>query len=89
MSGTASSIVLGFLLSTAYGTLFHVLIGGPARRIILYLIASWLGFAIGHFVGDIFLIDSFQLGPLNLLSASVGSWVALIGSWWLAGRENR
>ncbi|NCF64663.1 MAG: hypothetical protein GWP61_01735 [Chloroflexi bacterium] len=88
MSGTASSIVLGFLLSTAYGTLFHVLIGGPARRLILYLIAAWLGFAIGHFLGDILLIDWFRLGPLNLLSASVGSWIALFASWWLAGRAN-
>jgi hypothetical protein len=88
MGGTASSIVLGFLLSTAYGTLFHVLIGGPARRLILYLIASWLGFAIGHFLGDILLIDWLRLGPLNLLSASVGSWMALFGSWWLAGRSN-
>jgi len=88
MNGTASSIVLGFLLSTAYGTLFHVLIGGPARRLILYLIASWLGFAIGHFLGDILLIDWLQLGPLNLLSASVGSWAALFGSWWLAGRSS-
>ena len=87
MNGTASSIVLGFLLATAYGTLFHVLIGGPARRLLLYVVASWIGFAIGHFAGDILLIDWFQLGPLNLLSASVGSWAALLGSWWLAGRS--
>ena len=88
MSGTASSIVLGFLLSTAYGTLFHLLIGGPARRLFLYVVASWLGFAIGHFVGDMLLLDWFKLGPLNLLAASVGSWLALFGSWWLAGRSS-
>lgn len=88
MSGTASSIVLGLLLATVYGTLFHVLIGGPARRLLLYVMASWIGFALGHLAGDVFLIDWFQLGPLNLLSASVGSWVALIGSWWLAGRSS-
>jgi fucose permease len=87
MMGTASSIVLGFLLATAYGTLFHVLIGGPARRLILYVIASWLGFAIGHFVGEMLLLDWFKLGPLNLLAASAGSWIALFLSWWLAGRS--
>ena len=85
--GTVSSIVLGFLLATAYGTLFHVLIGGPARRLILYVIASWLGFAIGYFVGEMLLLDWFKLGPLNLLAASAGSWLALFLSWWLAGRS--
>lgn len=88
MTGTASSIVLGFLLATAYGTLFHLLIGGPARRLFLYVVSSWFGFAIGHFAGNMLLIDWFQLGPLNLLSASVGSWIALFGSWWLAGRSS-
>ncbi len=88
MSGTASSIVLGFLLSTAYGTLFHLLIGGPGRRLILYVIASWLGFTIGHFLGEMLLIDWFKLGPLNLLAASAGSWIALFSSWWLARRSS-
>ena len=88
MSGTASSIVLGFLLATAYGTLFHLLIGGPARRLVLYVVASWLGFGIGHFLGGMLLLNWYQLGPLNLLSASVGSWIALFGSWWLAGRSS-
>ena len=87
MSGTASSIVLGFLLATAYGTLFHLLIGGPARRLFLYVIASWLGFTAAHFIGDALLLDWFKLGPLNLLAASIGSWLALFGSWWLAGRS--
>lgn len=88
MSGTASSIVLGFLLATAYGTLFHLLIGGPARRLFLYVVASWLGFAVGHFIGGMLLLDWLKLGPLNLLAASIGSWTALLGSWWLAGRSS-
>jgi hypothetical protein len=82
----ASGIVLGFLLATAYGAGFHLLLGGPARRIILYLFASWLGFALGHFVGDFFSIELFKLGPIHLFGASLGSWIALIASWWL-GRD--
>jgi hypothetical protein len=48
MSGIASGLVLGFLLATSYGTGFHLLLGGPARRIILYVLAAWVGFAVGH-----------------------------------------
>ena len=88
MSGTASTVVLAFLLATAYGTLFHLLIGGTARRLIIYVTVSWIGFAIGHFIGNTIQLDWYKLGPLNLLSASVGSWLALLTSWWLAGRSD-
>ncbi len=84
MSGTASGVVLGFLLATAYGAAFHLLVGGPARRIALYLVASWVGFIAGQLVGGIFGIDLLKLGTINLLSASIGAWLALFASWWLA-----
>lgn len=87
MNGTASALVLGFLLATAYGAGFHVLLGGPSRRIILYLIAAWLGFSLGHILGDLLNIELFKLGALHLFTASVGAWIALILSWWLAGQE--
>ena len=83
MSGTASGLVLGFLLATAYGAGFHLVLGGPARRIMLYLAAAWLGFTLGHFLGDLLNIEFFKLGAVHLLSASLGAWIALIASWWL------
>lgn len=85
MSNLASGVVLGFLLATAYGSGFHVLLGGPARRILLYVIAAWFGFALGHVVGDLFNIELLKLGVLHLFSASLGAWAALFISWWLAG----
>lgn len=83
MISTASGIVLGFLLATIYGAAFHLFVGGPPRRIILYVIASWVGFTIGHIVGDLLGIDLLKLGAVHLLSASVGAWIALILSWFL------
>ena len=86
MSGAASGLVLGFLLATAYGTGFHVILGGPARRILLYLGAAWIGFVLGHFLGDLLNMELFKLGAVHLFSASLGAWIALIASWWL-GRQ--
>jgi hypothetical protein len=86
MAGTASSLVLGFLVATAYGAGFHLVLGGPAKRIILYVTAAWLGFAIGHFLGDFLNIELFKLGALHLFSASLGAWIALITSWWLGSQ---
>ncbi|MEZ4512485.1 MAG: hypothetical protein R3C62_11465 [Chloroflexota bacterium] len=87
MSTLASSVVLGFLLATAYGSGFHLLLGGPARRILLYILAAWIGFALGHVVGDLLNVEVLKLGVLHLFSASLGAWIALIASWWLAGHE--
>lgn len=84
MSGIASGLILGFLLATSYGAGFHFLMGGPARRIILYLFAAWVGFMIGHIAGDLLQITLLKLGALHLFSASLGAWIALIASWWLA-----
>ena len=87
LAGTASGIILGFLLATAYGAGFHLILGGPARRILLYILAAWIGFAIGHVLGDLLNLELLKLGALHLFSASLGAWIALITSWWLAGQE--
>lgn len=87
MSGTASGLVLGFLLATAYGAGFHLLMGGPPRKIVLYVLAAWIGFVIGHFVGDFLSINLLDLGAVHLLSASLGAWVALVMSWFLSRQQ--
>ena len=87
MNGTAAALVLGFLLATAYGAGFHLLLGGPARQILLYILAAWLGFILGHALGDLLNITLFKLGVLHLFSASLGAWIALIVSWWLVAHE--
>lgn len=87
MNGTAAALILGFLLATAYGAGFHLILGGPARRILLYILAAWVGFAVGHFTGDFLNMALFKLGVLHLFSASLGAWVALIASWWLVAYE--
>ena len=80
-------LVLGFLLSTIYGAVFHLIIGGPPRRLLLYVAASWIGFAVGHLIGDLLGIELLKLGAIHLLAASIGSWVALILSWFLSARN--
>ena len=88
MNGAASGLILGFLLSTAYGSGFHLLMGGPARRIPQYLFAAWIGFILGHFIGNFLNLTLFKLGAIHLFSASITAWVALILSWWLTPRAN-
>jgi len=85
--GAASGLVLGFLLASAYGAIFHLVFGGPVRRIILYLGAAWTGFFIGQLMGDFLNFELLKLGKIHLVSASVGAWVLLLVAHWLAGQQ--
>jgi hypothetical protein len=89
MNTIASGLVLGFLLSTVYAAVFHLLIGGPPRKLLLYVLSSWAGFTLGHFVGDLLGFETLKLGAIHLLAASIGSWLALILSWFLSTRNPR
>ena len=55
--GSAAGLVLGFLLASIYGGVFHLIFGGPIRRILVYLFAAWVGFFVGQFIGDFFNFD--------------------------------
>ena len=88
MNSIAAGLVLGFLLATIYGAAFHFFVGGPPRKLLLYVLISWLGFTLGHFVGDLLGIEVLKLGAIHLLAASLGSWLALILSWFLTGRND-
>lgn len=86
--GSASGLVLGFLLATIYGGLFHLVFGGPIRRILVYLLAAWVGFFIGQFIGDFFNFELLKLGKIHLVPASIGAWGALLAAWWLVGQDS-
>lgn len=86
--GSASGLVLGFLLASVYGAVFHLIFGGSIRRIIVYLFAAWVGFFIGQFIGDFLNIEIFKLGKIHLVAASIGAWAMLLVVWWLVGDDS-
>jgi len=83
MSGAAAPAILGFLLATIIGCGFHIIVGGPAGRIVLYISLSIVGFTIGHFVGQGLGFNLMKLGALHLFTATIGSLVALYAGRWL------
>ena len=86
--GSASGLVLGFLLASIYGAAFHLVFGGPIKRILAYLFAAWLGFFIGQFIGDFMNFEILKLGKIHLASASLGAWLFLLAAWWLIGQDS-
>ncbi len=85
--GSASGLVLGFLLASAYAAIFHLIFGGSLRRLLVYLAAAWLGFVIGQFAGDFLNFELLKLGKIHLVSASIGAWLLLLAARWLTEQE--
>ena len=81
---TMPSLVFGFLVASLYGALFHLFRGGSLARLFLYLIFSWIGFAIGQLVGDWRNWILFPIGTLNLGMATIGSIVFLVAGYWFS-----
>jgi hypothetical protein len=80
---TLPTLLLAFTLATLYGAGFHLWQGGSARRLALYLLAGWLGFALGQWLGGLLGIRVMMIGALNVAAATLGSAVALFAARWL------
>lgn len=72
------SVVFSFIVATLYGAAFHLVSGGDARRLALFLLAAWLGFALGHSFGETLDVALMDVGPLHMLPATIGAWLALV-----------
>jgi len=79
---TLPAILFGIVLSTAYGTAFHFWKDGGLSKLFLYIILAWLGFWIGHFIGDKIGWNFAAVGPINTGLATLGSALFLfVGDW--------
>ncbi|MBX3086310.1 MAG: hypothetical protein KF716_32035 [Anaerolineae bacterium] len=77
------AVILGFILATLYGAVFHLIRGGELRRLALFLLASWLGFGLGQFFGTIGGFKLLSIGQINTFSATLGAWLALLAAHFL------
>lgn len=79
-----------FIIATIYGASFHFIMGGSARRLAFFLLTSWLGFFLGHYIGIAFEIDIFNIGALRFMPASMFTLVLLIFAHiFTSGRSRR
>jgi hypothetical protein len=84
---TIPSIIFGVVLSTAYGTAFHFWKGGSLQKLLYYVVLSWLGFWIGHFIGGRAGWSFAPVGQLDTGMATLGSLIVLVAGDWLGRIE--
>jgi hypothetical protein len=81
---TIPVLLFGIVISTLYGAAYHLWRGGGVGKLILYLVLGWLGFWIGHILGNLFDWSFGSLGPLRLGTATVTSLIFLSVGHWLS-----
>jgi hypothetical protein len=81
------SLLLGILISTLYGTGFHLLRGGNLGKLILYMILGWAGFWTGQALATSIGWGLLSLGPLHLGMATLLSFIFLGLGYWLGKIE--
>lgn len=84
------AFTFGFIIATLMGAAFHLIVGGDIRRLALYLLAGWAGFALGHVVGVLVDINTFNVGTVRMFPALMGGIIALVAAFGLSrGRTTR
>jgi hypothetical protein len=84
---TFPTFIFGSLFALLIGSIFHLILGGDFKRLLLYLITSWMGFWIGDFAGKQVGLQFLKIGLLNFGFAGMGSLVLLAIVYWL-GMDN-
>ena len=75
-------LVFSLIIASAYAALFNIWQGGSARDLLIYLLACWLGFAMGELAGDFAGLDILMIGEIHLLEGTAGSLLLLFLAKW-------
>jgi hypothetical protein len=76
------SLLLAFLVASAYAALYNLWRNGSPRDLGLCLLTAWIGFALGQAAGWLLHFDWGMIGPLYIIEGTALTWASLlIGSW--------
>jgi hypothetical protein len=81
------ALILGLVIASLCGALYHLVRDGGFWRLALYLGLSWAGFAAGHFLADWLGWVFLPIGELNAGPATLGSLIFLGAGDWLSRIE--
>ena len=73
-------VLFGLILSALYAGLFHVWGGRTLRDLVVFLIASAAGFALGQAIGMLLDMPLPHVGQVYIIEASLFAWLAMIGA---------
>ena len=82
-------LTFGFILATLHGAVFHIIVGGDVRRLALFMLAAWSGFALGQLMAISLDLNVLLVGEIHLGPASLSALVALVLAHLLSASHGR
>ena len=82
------AILLGFVIASLLGALYHLWRGGGPGRILFFLVLSWLGFLSGAFLADLRGWFLLPIGQLDVGIGTLGALLVLFLGDWLSNISN-
>lgn len=76
------------IIATMYGLAFYVVTGGDARRLVLFVVTSWVGFLLGQYIGGSLSLDNLRIGTVHLLPATVAAFALLFFAHFVTSRPS-
>jgi hypothetical protein len=83
------SFTFGLIVAIFVGSLAHLIMNGSGRRLLVLLLSSGIGFALGDGLGSIMGINVLVIGDLNMLTGSLGSLIGVTTAIILTSRRLR
>ena len=71
-------LLLGLVISALYAGLFHLWGGRTLRDLLMYLVASLVGFTVGQVIGMLIRLPLPHIGQVYIIEASIVAWLAMI-----------
>jgi uncharacterized membrane protein YjjP (DUF1212 family) len=80
---TFPAFLIGSLISVLLASLFHLIVGGNLKKYLSYLFFSWLGFWIGHYLGNRLSFTLWKMGILDIGFCAIGSVLLMLLIYWI------
>ena len=77
------SIVLSIVIASIYAAFFNLWRNGSPRDLLFYLIAAWVGFAIGQAGAWLLHLNWGMIGSVHIIEGTIFCWLLLFLMNWL------
>jgi hypothetical protein len=74
----APSFFLAVIVATGVGLVYSIWRGGHLTRMALFVVAAWIGFAVGQLIGAVLGLHVLLIGEVHLLEGILGSLIVLV-----------
>lgn len=83
-----ATYIFGWVMATLLGAVFHLWKDGGFWKLVIYIVLSWIGFFLGHFIAKSAGFNFMNVGSLYFGGGIIGSIIILFAGHWFSRIES-